>query len=220
MGVDGTHLDLDKGDRMAAELLVHWAMRASSAAPRGLLPPRDVPWLTHDRNGLFGPTRKRQSKFTAHLGRLKLANDTVAALCVDFDRADSPYLRQQNLWRFVEWDNGTDPVTGRAVLKPKPGVTARSRGAHLRIDTTRDGHTELRLGFLRTYSSGAVAQLRCIVPCICADTNLSTHTARTSTTHFKSVAGGVSSPRGSSCQLELSLLTDEEPFKLISMHAS
>ena len=155
------------------------------------------------------------------MGRMKMANGTVAALCVDFDSASSPYLRQQSLWRFVEWDNGTDPVTGRAVLKPKPGFTARSRGAQLRIDTTRDGHTQLRLGFLRTYSSRAVAQMRCVAPCTCAEMNLSVHTeARTSTTHFEHVAGGVSSPSGSSCQLELSLLTDDEPFKLISMHAS
>ena len=148
-------------------------------------------------------------------------NASVAAVCVDFDRADSPHVLSRSNFTFVAFDNGTDAASGAPTLKPKPGLKARARGAALRLDTARDGEREVRLGFLRTWSSGAVARVSCAPPCHCSLLMLSTHAeAHTSTTAFESVPGGVRSPEGVSCQLELQLLTDAQPFKLVSMHVS
>ena len=84
---------------------------------------------------------------------------------------------------------------GRQTLKEKPGMRAVHKGATLLLDTTRHGSRQLRLGFLQTYSSRAVARLSCTPPCTCAVTDVSAHAdSRTSLTAYANVPGGFASP--------------------------
>ena len=209
MSDDGLHLNLAQGDRLVAELLLHWAMRVAEQDDRRPLsaPPPAVPWLTADRRGTFGPHARRLT--------------SLAAVCVTFDSATVPSVLAHDGWRFVELDSGVDAATGHAVRKPKPGFKATARGARLVLNTTRGGVGQsVRLGFLRTYSSTAVAQARCAAPCRCKPTNLTAHTPQNvSTTQFESIERGVSTPSArETCTLEVELLTEGQEFKMVSMH--
>ena len=88
----------------------------------------------------------------------------------------------------------------------------------------------MSVGFLRTYSSRAVAELSCVRPCACAPTNLSAYTggARTSTTVFSrplaveapNMAGGGGAGGDATCELQLRVLTKGEAFKFIALQVS
>lgn len=122
-----------------------------------------------------------------------------------------------------ECQGAHDGLPGRLATVQLPAPYRRFDGADLNGARLARAcrWQQLRLGFLRTYSSGAAAVLRCAPPCRCAETRLEAHTdARTSTTQFESVAGGARAPDGESCKLELELVTAGEPFKLVSMHVS
>ena len=83
-------------------------------------------------------------------------------------------------------------------------------------------HT-VTVGYLRTHTSRAMAQLTCMRPCACAPTNLSASTRsgeHTSTTVFSApvhvrVERGVGAVKA--CTLALQLLTDGTPFKFSAL---
>ena len=143
-------------------------------------------------------------------------NAQVAAVCFDFGDADSgwpvnpPRVLQADGWQFVRLDAGTSE--GRRTLKEKPGMRATQLGAILTLDTTRHGSRQLRLGFLQTYSSRAVARLSCMPPCTCAATDVSAHAdTRTSLTAYANVPGGFESPPDRTCKLSLTLVETGGP---------
>ena len=89
------------------------------------------------------------------------------------------------------------------------------RHATLEVDTTQAGRGRARVGYLKTYSSHAVARLDCVAPCSCTSSNITAYTrTRTSTIEFtKWVA--FSSPEA--CVLRLQLKTHSESFKFSAL---
>ena len=207
----GRHLNLMRGDRLAAEQVYHWLRRATSIeAPDGAPDVARAGWLSEcPINPRYGSWR------------------SAGAQCFSFADAfkgliEAPHVRvpptASALWRFekeVQYGGGKKS-------KEKPGYVASARGATLHVDTLHTGQHLVSVGFLRTYSSRAVAVLGCVAPCRCAAddaaaTNLSVATRVRASTLQLSPQLMVSSPPPATCTLELRLLTDGQPFKFIAL---
>lgn len=156
MSDDGLHLNLAQGDRLVAELLLHWAMRVAEQDDRRPLtaPPPAVPWLSADRRGTFGPHARRLT--------------SLAAVCVTFDSATMPSVLAHDGWRFVELDSGVDRRRDRA-RRPQAKAWFQGDGAWRAARTqhvARRGRPKrsARLpAHVQQYGGGASA-VRCAVP--------------------------------------------------------
>jgi len=205
---DGRHLDLGLGDRLAAELLFHWARRAASTEAPPAAGTLTGGWLA-DGDPL-SDLRPRPTRAEA------LA---MPAACYSFDETFGGRVSQPHVlstlshgWHWVELaPNG----------KRKPGYVTTEVGARLVIDSLASVTHRVALGYLRTYSSTAVTRVVCVLPCRCASLDLSAAAPggqRTSTTAFSEPLA-VRVPRArlhSSCHLELRLVTNGS-FKFISL---
>ena len=226
---DGLHLDLGQGDVMAAQMMRHWVTTAFATDRPDAGPTTSGPWLTNSTAS--NALQRKRSQY--HRSRVRMpksrGNAQVAAVCFDFGDADSgwpvnpPRVLQADGWQYVRLDAGTSE--GRRTLKEKPGMRATQLGAILTLDTTRHGSRQLRLGFLQTYSSRAVARLSCMPPCTCAATDVSAHAdTRTSLTAYANVPGGFESPPDRTCKLSLKLVETGGPnstgFKVTALHVS
>ena len=126
---------------------------------------------------------------------------------------ETPRVVETSGWSKVEWVSAAG-----GAKKYKPGYVASTSGSELRIDTRRGGAQQVHVGYLKTYSSTAVASLGCVAPCTCPAQDLRAHAhPRTSTTTL-SPSVRAESPSSTNCTLRLSLSTDGQQFKLISLH--
>ena len=115
-------------------------------------------------------------------------------------------------WEWVEF-----VAAAGAGKKRKPGFVASQKGSELRMDTRQAGSQRVSIGYLRTFSSTAVATVGCEPPCTCDSRTLHAHSSsRTSTTVF-SPALDAESPHGANCTLRLRMLTDGQMFKLTAL---
>ena len=193
----GLHLTLTRGADVAAELLYHWVQSveksAESAARRS-----------------SSPVSKPMS-----LPR-KLTTRTCYSFDDDFGGAieEPRVLYASPNWTKIEFDN-----TGRNVLQ-KPGYVASRAGSRLVVSTLAHGAGAVKVGFLRTHRSHAVASVRCIDPCTCGHHSLASYRKGTSSTMELSHSLAFSSPPSAStqaCRLELQLESEGEPFKFVSL---
>jgi hypothetical protein len=225
---DGLHLDLGQGDVMAARMLHHWVTTVSETDRPDAGPATSGPWLTNSTaSNALQRKRSQYHRFRVRMPRSG-GHAQVAAVCFDFGDAQSgwsnpPRVLHAHDWQFVRLDAGASE--GRQTLKEKPGMRAVHKGATLLLDTTRHGSRQLRLGFLQTYSSRAMARLSCTPPCTCAVTEVSAHAdSRTSLTAYTNVPGGFASPPDRTCKVRLDLVSTGGPnstgFKVTALHVS
>lgn len=193
----GRHLDLGRGDRMAAEMVHHWLRRVAAAELPDAAPPlHQMRWLSEHRSGAAVPS-----------GR---------ASCFSFDDSfggviGQPRVVQAAGWARVDWVRGA----GGRTQKLKPGYVATQRGAQLLLDTQRSGEMVLRVGYLKTHNSSATARLSCAPPCACTAQSLRARAvSNTATTQMSSPLSAMA-PLSATCNLQLELLTDAQPFKFI-----
>ena len=121
-------------------------------------------------------------------------------------------------WSYVVTDSGSED--GSKTHKPKPGYKAKDKGARLLVDTSVSGNGAFSIGFLRTYTSQAVARLSCVAPCTCQERTVYAGTTHhTSTTVMDRTHTDFDTPGdGPACRIQLELTTEGEIFKFIALH--
>lgn len=196
----GRHLDLGRGDRMAAELFYFWLRGAVEYnLPDAALPVQQMRWLSeYPHHGAI--VRGRTSCFSfdddfgGAISRPRVVNGSAG-------------------WSWVEW-----VAAAGGQRKHKPGYVASARGARLLLDTQTAGAQRISVGYLRTYSSSAVARAGCESPCVCTPDTLHAHTSsHTSTTQMSTPLEASTPPGVGTCTVYLQLETDGQQFKLNSL---
>ncbi len=197
----GRHLDLGRGDHMAAEMLLHWVRRvAISELPPVGAPLQQMRWLSEHRGAAAAALGGHASCFSF--------DDTFGG------RIGQPHVVHANGWKKVNWVDGS---AGR-IRKHKPGYVASDLGARLLIDTRHAGQQTLSLGFLRTHNSTAAAEVECQLPCACARVTLYAFTPSHTATTQQSAPVVVTGKSTGTCSLALTLLTHGQPFKFININ--
>lgn len=190
----GKHFSLQRGARIAAELLHNWFLRSVTASR-----PFAHPALRRTRS-LYG-------------------NEPSASTCFSFDDTFGGSISEPKVVSMVGWTKKLHEISQQGEKKLKPGLVAIERGAKLVLDTAVGG-SAVQVGFLLTARSHAVATLSCLPPCKCGNHTINSHTrASTSTTAFTQPHAfqlPASSGRAT-CLLSLVMNTDGERFKLVGL---
>ena len=153
-----------------------------------------------------------------------LHTSLVSRTCYSFDDNFGGIIEEPHVsfaspaWTKVEFVPGGE--SGR--LLQKPGYVASAAGARLVVSSVNRGVRSgtLRIGYLRTHRSRAMASARCLEPCSCAVTTLPVHLPVQASTTELSPPFNFSRPSTmapEACLVELRLDTDGEAFKFVSL---
>ena len=190
----GKHFTLERGARIAAELLHSWFLRSVTTSR-----PFAHPALRRTRS-LYG-------------------NAPSAGTCFSFDDTFGGSISEPKVVSMIGWQKKLHEISQQGEKKVKPGLVATERGAKLVLDTAVGG-SAVQVGYLLTAKSHAIATLSCLHPCKCGNLTISSHTkASTSTTAFTQ-PHALQLPASSgqaTCLLSLIMNTDGERFKLVGL---
>jgi len=190
----GKHFTLERGARIAAELLHSCFLRSVTTSR-----PFAHPALRRTRS-LYG-------------------NAPSAGTCFSFDDTFGGSISEPKVVSMIGWQKKLHEISQQGEKKVKPGLVATERGAKLVLDTAVGG-SAVQVGYLLTAKSHAIATLSCLHPCKCGNLTISSHTqASTSTTVFTQ-PHALQLPASSgqaTCLLSLIMNTDGERFKLVGL---
>ena len=222
----GKHFTRGLGNKIGAELLHGWLLRAAARSAPDAVPnfvSEATGWLTNT-SVLFGELRTRHGRSTRQGIGFAGGGGLLSSLCASFDDSfggsvpEPRVLSARGGWARTTYETG---MSGERKLKP--GFAATARGATLVVDTLASG-AFFQVGFLKTHHSHAAVEVSCVRPCVCAALELRAHTAarqsvtELSTPHPFAVKGAGHEQGG--CRLELRLTSDAHRFKFISLQVT